>query len=309
MTERQDLSSQKILKELAKKKEALLQDYLLSWYHTPWSAAAFIFSASLSAFGIYPILKTSMGQDSLAVGLVIFTVILMIIDTIKRKYLVKAYNAETRRDILQTFLPYTTGKNIWKHKAIFYFAFLFTLMFDTLGVVSSADYLEDKYNNSEFFNTRAYQTVQANVQSGIRINEDYNKDLASWEKDKDDNAQYCKELKAGWKAKYVAMCKAEWLEANPKPIRPETVKGMTNEDVKKIEAEKDSFLTEWIWWIIFWLGWMLAIFLQSTTISSLQDDNEEVRNNLTSDTLTILQSGLTGLTVDSLKQAESLAKD
>ena len=303
-----DRTISEVIKDAQKSKEEVLQQYLLSAWHSIGSFLALMFSAALSAFGVYPIIKSSMGGDSIVVGLLVFLVILAIVDSIKRKFLVKAYNAETRRDILQEFSSDKVGNNIWKYKTIFYFAFAFTLMFDILGVISTANYVENRVVNSDYVNSLEYKRVQSEVEMGLKINENYNLDLASWEQDRDYNSEICDEKYQRYKAKYKAECKAEWLASNPKPTRPHTTQGITKSESQKIKKDSESILTHIVWWAVIVLGTFLAVFLQSTTVSSLQDANEDVRNSLTSDIVALIRADIANISRSSLIEGERISK-
>jgi len=282
-----------ILDKMTKEKNVLLNKYLLGSGHTAGSFGALIFSGALSAFGIYPILKSSMGEDSLTAGLIVFFIVLVIVDTMKRKYLVQAYNAQTKIDILHEFTQSEKiGKNIWKWKTIFYFTFMFTLVFDGLGVLSTANFIEGRYGTTQVQGTLEYKALQAQIASSSVVDKNYELDLSTWKQEKEDARKACNAKHAGWKAKYSANCLTDWESHHPMPKREHVKRSMTQSDVSNIKKSATSFLTKYVWYITLVLGGALALFLQFTTLSSLQDDNEEVRDRLGNAEIAIIKAGL-----------------
>jgi uncharacterized membrane protein len=293
-----------ILARMTKKKEELLDEYLLKSRHTIGSATALLFSGVMSVFGIYSVLESAVGEN-IIYAMSVFVLILLIMDTIKRKYLVKRYNAETKKDILSEFSKYTTDRQIWNHKMIFYGAFLFVVMFDFLGVLSTANLAENKYNASEMDNSYVAKAIKGQIASSATIDENYREDLQLWRELRADAEKQCKLEKQGWKAKYAVKCLHDWEDEHAQPSRPNVKRSLSDSDLNRIEKAGESFLGNWIWYITFVLVGVFTLFLQLTTISSLQEENENVKNKLSTAAIAIIKGRLIQIDKEGLIEAEA----
>ena len=299
-----------LLAEMEREKEELFRGYLLSSWHTIWSFLALLFSGTISTFGVYSVVKSALG-DSMVAGLITFAIILIVIDSMSRKYLVKIYNSLIRKDILNEFTDDNVGKGIWKWKSFFYLTFVFGLVFDALGILSTANYIDNRYNDSEIKNSTEFKIITNNIEASKITDDIYREDLKNWKEKKASAKENCANEHDGWKAKYKARCLNDWLALprNAEPIREQAKRGITKNELESIKKSASSFLTQYIWYIALILGSGVAIYLRIATLSSLQDANEEVRNKLDSSAVAIIKVGLLGISNKYLLKAENEVKE
>jgi hypothetical protein len=275
------------INEIQKHRDEILKDYQISFTPTIKSALALLFSGLISTFGIYSILQGMINDDNLQIALGVFVIILAVADTVKRSSLAKYYNSIIRKNITQN------GKVLKMNLFIAFVALLFMVVFDFVGSFATAEYVKNKYSESRTTDSKEFELLEANAESGKDDVGLYKIELAQWNKDKAEKKVSCSEEFKGWKAKYKAKCKNEWEAQNPKPATATTVSISDYTNLK--ETANADFLSRNIFNIILFLSLALTMLLQYTTVSEIKDNFDSINETLTPMVLGILQDRLSEL--------------
>ena len=279
-------------RELNNHKKEILETVQISHAPTPKSITALAFSGAISTFGVYSIIDGAVTGDSLYYALGVFILILIVADTFKRGALSKFYNSKIRKDIT------LKGKVLNLQLVIFFLALSFMVMFDFIGSFSTANFIEQKYQDYRATSSKEYSLLQDNADNAKSALTLYSQELTIWQSDKVQASTNCDDEFKGWKAKYKAKCKKEWETKNPKPTNQNSSTSVKVEDYKEMkEGANDDFLSKNIYGIVLFLSMALTLLLQYTTISEIQDERDEIEEMLTpqlvgtlSDRLTILET-------------------
>ena len=292
------------IKEIQKHKEEILRDYQISFSPTVKSILALLFSGLISTFGIYSIIKGMISEDNLQIALGVFVLVLAVADTVKRSSLAKYYNSIIRKLIIDN------GKVLKMHLVISVLALLFMVVFDFVGSYATANYVKAKYSEFKAVDSKEYSLLEENAKNGKSDIELYKIELATWQKDKADNAVTCAEQWKGWKSKYKAKCKKEWEAKHAKPTKPQSNTTVSIDDYKELkENANDDFLSRNIFNIILFLSLALTMILQYTTVSEIKDNYDEIRETLSPMVLGILQDRLSELESNMIEHETKRNKD
>ena len=257
-------------------KEEILKPYLINGNHDFKSIFGLTASAIVSTIGVYGFLTSVTDtQKALTISVVLFVVLLIIVDTIKRGALTKYFNS-----ILRGMIEGTKIKKFLLVVTIITAMFAFTL--DIVGSFSTADILIKSYQEKRNTTSKEFELLEANAESGAEQAKNFPLLLSSWKEDRTLAYQNCSEKWKGWKSKYKADCKTEWDEKNPKPIQS-TATTVKVEDYKAINAQNTDFITEYGFYIAFVLFATLTAIFQYLTIAKIYDDFKELEDDLSND--------------------------
>ena len=261
---------------LNKHKKAILSTVQISYAPTLKSSTALAFSGAISTFGVFSLIDGAVTGDNLSYTLGVFILILIVADTFKRGALSRYYNSIIRTNIT------LKGKVLKLQLAVFFLALLFMVMFDFIGSFSTANYIEQKYQDYRATSSKEYSLLQdsaTNAKSELSL---YSQELTAWQTEKSDASQNCNDQWNGWKAKYKAKCKTEWEATHPKPTKPNSSTSVQVADYKEMkQGVNDDFLSRNIYNIVLFLSMALTLLLQYTTISEIQDERDEIDEMLT----------------------------
>ncbi len=160
------------------------------------------------------------------------------------------------------------------------FATIFMVLLDGLGAWSTAEKGADLYSQFKTNSSTEYQILQQNAESGKAVASNYTLELSTWKENKSEAHANCNDKWAGWKAKYKAKCKEEWNEANPMP--KQTADGQIKiDEYQSIKSDKQSFLDEYLFMILFSLLSLMTLLMQYLTIAKIYDDYNDIEESLT----------------------------
>jgi len=243
--------------------------------HTPTfkSSMALVFSGAISTFGVYSLIDGAVTGDNLSYALLAFILILIVADTFKRGALSRYYNSIIRHKIT------SKGKVLKLQLAIFFLALSFMVMFDFIGSFSTANYIEQAYQDYRATSSKEYSLLQDSAKDAQSEKTLYSQELTVWQNSKTEAYQNCNDQWKGWKAKYKAKCKKEWSDnpANAKPTKPNSNTSVSVADYKEMKkGVNDDFLSRNIYNIVLFLSMALTLLLQYTTISEIQNERDEI---------------------------------
>jgi len=292
------------IKEVQKYREEILRDYQISFSPTVKSVLALLFSGLISTFGIYSIIKGMVSGDNLQIALGVFVLVLAVADTVKRSSLAKYYNSIIRKLIIDN------GRVLHIHLLISGLALAFMIVFDFVGSYATANYVKAKYSEFKAMDSKEYSLLEEKAKDGKSDIELYKIELATWQKEKADNAVTCAEQWKGWKSKYKAKCKKDWEAKHPKPIKPSsstTISIKEYQDLK--ENTNDDFLSRNIFNIILFLSLALTMILQYTTVSEIKDNYDDIKETLSPLVIGILQDRISELESNMIEHETKRNKD
>ena len=268
----------------------ILGDFQITATPTIKSLSALFFSGLISTFGIYSILlSVGIEGNTMYKAIGIFILILIVADTFKRGSLVKYYNSILKVTIL------SKGKTKKMQLGVSILALAFMTVFDIVGSFSTANYVEQSYQEFQATNSKEFKLLEDNAKNGVSELSLYSQELTTWTDDKKLAYQNCNDQWNGYKAKYKAKCKKEWdnKKTNAKPVKPSNNGSVSVADYKNVkEGANEDFLSEYIFYIILFLSMALTMLLQYTTISEIQDSRDEIEEELNDMTIGILQDRL-----------------
>ncbi|MBU1957968.1 hypothetical protein KJ680_06145 [bacterium] len=255
-------------------KNEILADYLISSSHDLKSIGGLLVSGVISTFGVYSVIKPFFeGVSTLNTALIAFVMVLIIFDTIKRGALTKFFNSLLKKKIIGS-------KPKKGYLVISVFATIFMVLLDGLGSWSTAEKGADLYTQFKTNSSTEYQILQQNAETGKATAQNYTIELSAWQQSKADAQQTCNEKWNGWKAKYKAQCKEEWNTANPMPTQ--TADGQIKiDDYQSIKNDRQGFLDEYLFIILFTLLLLMTLLMQYLTIAKIYDDYNEIEEGLT----------------------------
>ena len=263
---------------LNKHKREIFESVQIDYIPTIKSSLALAFSGAISTFGIYSIIDGAVTGDNLNIALGVFILILIVADTFKRGALSRYYNSIIRTQITQK------GKVLKLQLAVFFLALSFMVMFDFIGSFSTANFIEQKYQDYRATSSKEFELLQDNAKDNKADKSLYSQELNVWEQSKRDAYQNCNDQWKGWKPKYKAKCKKEWNDKkeNAKPTKPNSNSSVSVADYKDMKSNvNDDFLSRNIYNIILFLSMAITLLLQYSTISEIQDERDEIDERLT----------------------------
>jgi len=269
-------------------KEEVLNNFQISSKPTPKSVSALFFSGLISTFGIYSILlSVGIAGTNLYKAIGIFVIILIVADTFKRGALARYLNSITRNNILG---------NVKTRKAqlvISLLALSFMFVFDVVGSVSTANYVEQQYKSFRATNSTEYKLLKENAESGAESTKLYIQLKKQYQKDEAKAIASCNK---SWRVpKYRTKnneCIREWRATHKEPNQSEikTNKNVNIDDYKAIkEKNTDDFLSQNMFMIILFLSLALTMLLQYTTLSEILEAHEDIDETLSPEVIGILQ--------------------
>jgi len=265
-------------REFNRYKREIFNTVQISYTPTIKSTLALAFSGAISTFGVFSLIDGAVTGDNLSYALGAFIAILIVADTFKRGALSRFYNSIIRKQITEK------GKVLKLQLGVFFLALSFMVMFDFIGSFSTANFIEQKYQDYRATSSKEYSLLQDNADNAKADKILYSQELSTWKEDKATAYQNCNDKWKGWKAKYKATCKNEWDDKpkNAKPINPNSSTSVKVEDYKEMkEGVNDDFLSRNIYNIVLFLSMALTLLLQYTTISEIQDERDEIDEMLT----------------------------
>lgn len=175
-------------------------------------------------------------------------------------------------------------------------ALSFMVVFDMVGSFSTANWVEQKYQDFRATSSKEFELLEQNAKNGKTELNVYSQELTTWQSNKTSAYAVCDEKWKGWKAKYKADCKQEWEKNNPTPQKPTTGITVSVNDYQEVKSgANDDFLSQYIFYIILFLSVSLTLLLQYTTISEINDNYDTIKELLTEMMVGILQDRLTEL--------------
>lgn len=255
-------------------KNKILQGFLIQGSHNLKSLGGLLASGVVSTFGVYALTSPFFtSETSLYIALISFVVLLIVLDTIKRGSFTNFLNSLLKKIIL--------GKKASKtYLIIFIGAFSFMVALDLVGVLSTAEKGANLYSQSKTTDSTEFKILEQNAENGKQAASTYSTTLKVWQEVKKGADLTCKEKWKGWKAKYKAKCKKEWLEANPMPKNTANT-NINIEDYKQIKKSFDGFLDEWLKTILTVVLGLFTLLMQYLTIAKIYDDYDEIEESLT----------------------------
>jgi len=255
-------------------KNKILQRFLIQGSHNLKSLGGLFSNGVVSTFGVYTLTAPFFtSETSLYIALVSFVVLLIVLDTIKRGSFTNFLNSLLKKIIL--------GKKASKtYLIIFIGAFSFMVALDLVGVLSTAEKGANLYRQSKTTESTEFKILEQNAENGKQAASTYQTTLEVWQEVKKGADLACNEQWKGWKAKYKAKCKKEWLENNPMPLNTANV-NINIADYKQIKKSFDGFLDEWLQTILTVVLGLFTLLMQYLTIAKIYDDYDEIEESLT----------------------------
>ena len=255
-------------------KNKILERFLITGSHNLKSLGGLLASGVVSTFGVFTLTAPFFtSETSLYIALTSFVVLLILLDTIKRGSFTKFLNSLLKKIIL--------GKKASKtYLIIFIGAFSFLVFLDILGVLSTAEKGANLYSQSKTTESTEFKILEQNAENGKAQNVTYTEILKVWKETKKTEYQNCNDLHKGWKAKYSAKCKREWLADNPMPQNTAN-SNIEISDYKQIKKSFDGFLDEWLQTILTIVLGLFTLLMQYLTIAKIYDDYDEIEESLT----------------------------
>jgi len=286
-------------------KNEILERFLIKGSHNLKSVGGLIASGGVSTFGVYGLINPFFtSEQKLYIAIFSFIALLVIIDTVKRGAFKKWLNSLLKALILENKKASKT------YFIIFIFSIFFMVSLDFLGVLSTSELGANLYTQSKTTDSTEFKILEQNAENGKAQNVTYSEVLKVWQETKSESYRTCNQQWKGWKSKYKAKCKKEWLEKNPMPINIANSK-IEIADYKAIKEDKKGFLDEWLQTILFISLGLLTLLMQYLTISKIYDDYEEIKESLTSERIAFIndtiQEHFSILAEYEQQQAEMLA--
>jgi len=255
-------------------KNKILQGFLIQGSHNFKSLGGLLASGVVSTFGVFTLTAPFFtSETSLYIALISFVVLLVILDTIKRGSFTKFLNSLLKKTIL--------GKKASKtYLIIFIGAFSFVVALDLVGVLSTAEKGANLYSQTKTTESREFKILEQNAENGKAQNLSYTTTLRVWQEVKKGADLSCNEQWKGWKTKYKAKCKNEWLEKNPMPQNTANT-NIEISDYKQIKKSFDGFLDNWLQTILTVVLGLFTLLMQYLTIAKIYDDYDEIDESLT----------------------------
>ena len=275
--------------EFNTQKEAVLSGFQISSRPTLKSISALFFSGLISTFGIYSILLSmKIEGNNLYKAIGIFIIILIVADTFKRGALANYLNSVTRNNILGNV------KTRKMQLIISGLALSFMLVFDVVGSVSTANYTEQSYQDFRATNSKEFELLESKAEQGKSTNSNYTLELTTWKESKSEEVTRC--ATRNITQKYRTICLDKWKEKNPMPVNPKADTTVNISDFKELKSESnEDFLSNYMFYIIFFLAMALTMLLQYTTLSEILESHEDIRETLTPEVVGILQDRISEL--------------
>ena len=255
-------------------KNKILERFLIQGSHNLKSLGGLLANGIVSTFGVFILTAPFFTvKTNLYIALISFVVLLVILDTIKRGSFTKFLNSLLKKTIL--------GKKASKtYLIIFIGAFSFLVFLDLLGVVSTAEKGASLYSQSKTTESTEFKILKQNAENGKAQNLSYTTTLKVWQEVKKGADLACNQQWKGWKAKYKARCKKEWLEKNPMPQNTANT-NIKISDYKEIKKSFDGFLDNWLQTILTVVLGLFTLLMQYLTIAKIYDDYVEIDESLT----------------------------
>ena len=255
-------------------KNKILQGFLIQGSHNLKSLGGIFASGVVSTFGVFTLTAPFFTSNtSLYIALASFVVLLVILETIKRGSFTKFLNSILKKIII--------GKKASKtYLIIFISAFSFLVFLDLLGVLSTAEKGAILYSQSKTTESTEFKILKQNAENGKQATVNYSDTLKVWQEVKKGADLACNQQWKGWKSKYKAKCKKEWLEKNPMPKNNANA-NINISDYKQIKKSFDGFLDEWLETILTIVLGLFTLLMQYLTIAKIYDDYDEIEESLT----------------------------
>jgi hypothetical protein len=262
-------------------KNKILERFLIKGSHNAKSIGGLIASGIVSTFGVYGLTAPFFTEETrLYIALFSFVVLLIILDTIKRGAFTKFLNSLLKKIIIEK-------KASKIYLIIFIFSTSFMISLDLLGVFATSEMGAKLYTQSKTTNSTEFKILEQNAENGKQESQSFTTVLKVWEKTKAESYKTCNDQWKGWKTKYKAKCKKEWLEKNPMPINTAN-SNIKISDFKAIEESKKGFLDKWLQTILFVILGLLTLLMQYLTIAKIYDDFEEIEESLTTERISFI---------------------
>jgi hypothetical protein len=259
---------------LNKHKREIFETVQISYAPTLKSSLALAFSGAISTFGIYSIIDGAVTGDNLFYALGVFILILIVADTFKRGALSRYYNSIIRTQITQK------GKVLKLQLAVFFLALSFMVMFDFIGSFSTANFIEQKYQDYRATSSKEFELLEQKAQTGKDINSNYTLELQTWKEEKAEEITRC--ATRNRTDKFRTKCLDKWKAKNQKPTNPKADTTVKISDYKDMKSDvNDDFLSRNIYHIVLFLSMAITLLLQYSTISEIQDERDEIDEMLT----------------------------
>ena len=262
-------------------KNKILERFLIQGSHNLKSVSGLLASGIVSTFGVFTLTAPFFKSEiSLYIALTSFVILLIVLDTIKRGSLTKFLNSLLKKKILEK-------KSSKTYLIIFISAFSFLVCLDLVGVITTAEKGANLYSQSKTTESTEFKILEQNAENGKAQNLNYTTTLKVWQEVKKGADLACDEQWKGWKAKYRAKCKKEWLEKNPMPQN--TANGNIKiKDYMEIKKSFNSFLDKWLKTILIIVLGLFTLLMQYLTIAKIYDDYVENEESLTDTRITFI---------------------
>jgi len=255
-----------------------LQNVLIKFKTTKKELMAILFSALVSAFGVYQIIVSRMSKEDVIYTMIGLVIILAILDQVKRRGLISLFNDMIKDKILGRENSYTFAKIILGLTVGILF------MLDVVGSWSTSEYISQSYKNSQITKSEEFIYDNMKKEENKANNQAYLADMATWNAQKADAFEICHNKYIGWKKKYEANCKADWLKFNPAPNRSEYINysGMSANTFNAVKSKtEDEFLVKYLFWFLLFFFMSLTIIAQKLTVSDTIEEYKEIMEDLT----------------------------
>ncbi len=263
-------------------KNKILEDYLINGSHDLKSIGGLVVSGIVSTFGVYSVIRPFFTSTStLNTALIAFVIVLIIFDTVKRGAFTKFFNSLLKKKIIES-------KVKKGYLVIAIFATVFMIGLDTLGSWSTAEKGAGLYTQFKTNSSTEYKILQQNAENGKQEASNYPLLLETWKQSKKEAYQNCNDTWKGWKPKYKAKCKKKWdnakdkngnlIHAMPQPTSNGQIK---LNDYENIKGDKEGFLDEYLFIILFILLSLMTLLMQYLTIAKIYDDYNDIEEGLT----------------------------
>jgi hypothetical protein len=272
--------------------ELALKDELIKFGTSKVELSAIIFSAVVSVFGIYQVAQAKASGMNLLYIMLGLVVLLVVLDQVKRRGFVNLFNNMIKDKILDRVKSYGV------EKLSIFLAVSILIVFDLVGSWSTADHLAKAYRDNKVNNSYELQVdrkAKAEAQGQLA---QYRADLSEWQSSKNDAFQICADKWKGWKSKYNANCKAEWLADNPKPRKVDytNYRGLSMATVHRAEQKADDeFLVKYLFWILLFFFMSLTLIAQRMTVESIIEEFKARMEDLGDEKIIVLKKRINAL--------------
>jgi len=244
-----------------------IENYLTTSKHDFKSIMGLVVGASVSAFGAYSLATGYFGNDlttpkivSMMIG---FLAILIIVDSIKRSAFSKYMNSK----IMNISFGYEPNET---YKKIVIGVFIFVILFDLIGVYTTASYVQDMRMKSKVVDSLGYKSLESSVDASKINATNYAQAVKLYAENKASAYKNCDDKWHGWKPKYKAQCKEEWDSLNHEPAK-ETAVAVSSQDIQNIKKNEVNFFDEMLFPLLIILLLALTTIMQYLTVITIND--------------------------------------